>query len=284
VARSTDGGASWSGPWTPHDDRSATDHGFVATVPLADRLAVAWLDGRDFAAGVPERAEMALYYRVMGADGAAGPEAVLDPRVCDCCQTDAAATSAGPVLVYRDRSPDEIRDIYAIRWRNGAWTEPRAVHADGWETGACPVNGPAVDAREERVAVAWFTAAGGSPRVKAAFSDDAGETFLAPVVVDDGDPSGRVDVVLLDDGGALVSWLERTGGEFAEVRVRYVAPDGGTAPSSSVSASSAERASGFPRMARLSSQQVIVAWTDVGGTLPRVRVAKVDIARSEAGS
>jgi hypothetical protein len=37
-------------------------------------------------------------------------------------------------------------------------------------------------------------------------------------------------------------------------------------------------------MARLSSQQVIVAWTDVGGTLPRVRVAKVDIARSEAGS
>jgi hypothetical protein len=132
--------------------------------------------------------------------------------------------------------------------------------------------------------VAWFTAAEGIPRVKAAFSRDAGETFGDPITVDDGDPSGRVDAVLLAGGGALVSWLERTGGEFAEVRVRYVAPDGRASASSSVSASSTERASGFPRMARASRDRVFVAWTDVGGPTPRVRVAMVDISMSESGS
>jgi hypothetical protein len=283
VSSSGDGGASWSEPWTPHDDRSATEHGFVATVPMAGGLAVVWLDGRAFAAGRADRAETALYHRVMGADGPAGPEAPIDPRVCDCCQTDAATTSTGPVLVYRDRGPEEIRDIAVTRWIDGAWTEPRPVHADGWETGACPVNGPAVDARGTRVAVAWFTAADGVPRVKTAFSRDAGETFGEPIVVDDGDPSGRVDLVLLDDGAALVSWLERTGGELAEVRVRYVAPNGRTSASSSVSASSTERASGFPRMARASGDRVVVAWTDVGGPLPRVRVATVNVSASGSG-
>ena len=40
-------------------------------------------------------------------------------------------------------------------------------------------------------------------------------------------PEGRVDVVLLADGGALVSWIERTGEKEAQVRVRRVGPDDG---------------------------------------------------------
>ena len=67
----------------------------------------------------------------------------------------------------------------------------------GWLAAtACPVNG-AVAAAGERVAVAWFTGADKTPRVKLAFSNDAGETFGQPVAVDDGNPTGRVDVLLL---------------------------------------------------------------------------------------
>jgi len=282
VSRSADGGASWSGPWTPHDDESATDHGFVATVPVEGLRGFVWLDGRAFAPVDASYAETALYFRSFDADGPTGPERPIDPRVCDCCQTDAATTELGPILAYRDRSPDEIRDIHVTRWVEGAWSAPRLVHEDRWQTSSCPVNGPAVDAAGTRVAVAWFTAANGVPRVKIAFSEDAAQSFGEPTIVDDGDPSGRVDVVLLDDGAALVSWLERTGGDFAEVRVRYVAPDGSATPSTSVSASTTERVRGFPRMALVSSGRVIVAWTDVGGLLPRVRVATVDVSMSEA--
>jgi hypothetical protein len=278
VARSADGGSTWSEPWVLHQDTSAAEHGFVTSVPVDGRRAFIWLDGRAFAvAGAGERAETALYVRPVDPGGPVGPELLLDSRACDCCQTDAATTDDGPVLVYRDRSPDEIRDIQVVRWSDGAWTEPRPVFADGWETGACPVNGPAVDAAGRGVAVAWFTAAENVPRVKVAFSDDSGRRFGDPVVVDDGDPAGRVDLVLLGDGSALVAWIERTEGDRTDVRVRYVTLRGGAGSSLRVSAQSAERVSGFPRMARDGDGRVLVAWTDASGIQPRVRVAAVEV-------
>jgi hypothetical protein len=160
-----------------HSDTSATEHGFVTSVPLEDGRAFAWLDGRAFATASREDAETSLYFRSLAAGGPTGSELPLDARVCDCCQTDAATTDSGPVLVYRDRSPEEIRDVHVVRWTDGGWSEPSAVHEDGWETGACPVNGPAVDANGRQVVVAWFTAAQGVPRVKIAFSRDAAERF-----------------------------------------------------------------------------------------------------------
>jgi hypothetical protein len=179
-------------------------------------------------------------------------------------------------LVYRDRSDDEIRDVHVMVWTDIGWGEPRPVHEDGWETGACPVNGPAVDARDERVVVAWFTAADGIPRVKVAFSDDSAETFQDPHVVDDGDPAGRVDVVMLGDGSALVSWLERTEGEWSDVRVRRVAPNGRATPSERVIPTVGARVGGVPRMAPFADDRVLIAWTDVTDPRSRVRLVAVE--------
>jgi hypothetical protein len=282
ITRSEDGGHAWSEPWTPHEDATPTEHGFVSTVAVDGKVGFLWLDGRSFAPGpdgAPPSSETALYFRLADARGAAGPETLVDGRVCDCCQTDMALTSAGPVAVYRDRSPDEIRDIHVTRLDDGAWTPPEVVHEDGWETGACPVNGPAVAASGERVAVAWFTAAGGVPRVKVAFSGDAARSFSTPVVVDGGNPAGRVDLLMLDDGAVLVSWLERTGGEWAEVRIRYVDARGRTGESVSASTSSAERASGFPRMIGAGNGIALLAWTDVAEVSPRVRTARLKLDR-----
>ena len=283
IAHSPDGGASWSDAWTPHEDGTATEHGFVSTVPWGGDVGFLWLDGRRYASapdGALPTDEMSLYFRLAGADGPAGPETLVDARVCDCCQTDLATTDEGPIAVYRDRSSEEIRDIRVVRFRDGAWDEGDLVHEDGWETAACPVNGPAVAARGARVAVAWFTAAGGVPRVKVAMSRNAGASFERPVVVDGGNPAGRVDVVMLEDGSALVSWLERTGGEFAEVRVRRVDANGRAGAPTSVSASSGERASGFPRLALSDGGAVLVAWTDVAELAPRVRVARILLERA----
>jgi len=282
VARSSDGGATWTEPWTPHEDGTPTEHGFVSIFPEpAGGWGLVWLDGREYASadgGEPSN-EMTLRYRHVDAAGTPGGEVLVDGRICDCCQTDAAITSRGPLVVYRDRTHDEIRDVYVTRLVDGAWTEGAPLHADGWHIGGCPVNGPAASARDDGVAVAWFTGAGDQPRVKVSFSSDAGGSFAPPIGVDDGNPAGRVDVELLEDGSALVAWLERTGEGSAEVRVRRVWSDGRSGAASTVAASSSARASGFPQMVGTADGTFVFAWTDVGDAGSRVRVARAAVPR-----
>ena len=282
VARSKDGGKTWGRPVVPHTVRTRTEHGFVSLLPLPDgRLGAVWVDGRatkDVKEGQDENTplpvSMALRYAAIDADGRLSDEAVLDDRICECCQTSAALTSEGVIAVYRNRSDDEVRDIYFVRQQGGKWGEPRAVHADGWQINGCPVNGPSVAADGRRVAVAWFTGAGDVPRVKVAFSGDAGASFGAPVEVDDGDALGRVDVVLLTDGSALVCWMSG-GAEGGANKVRRVGAGGALGPVSVIARSDASRSSGFPRMARL-GDEAHFAWTQFGKP-SLVRTAAADV-------
>lgn len=280
VAVSSDGGATWTAGVVPHTDGTQTEHGFVSMWPAgADSVALVWLDGRKFKPSEDEHAagnEMTLRYTTIGADGNAAPDRELDARVCDCCQTGMAMTGRGPLVVYRDRSPTEVRDIYVTRMVNGAWTPGQPVHADGWVMPACPVNGPQAAADGDRVAVAWYTGADSTAQVKVAFSSDAGATFGPPARVDGGNPEGRVDVVLLADGGALVSWIERTGEKEAQVRVRRVGPDGRMGEPRTVAGSSAARSSGFPRMVP-AGEHLVFAWT-APGEQSVVRAARMPLS------
>ena len=281
VARSADQGVTWSEPWTPHEDGTPTEHGFVSVFSWEASVGFAWLDGRQTVAGSGGDAAthaMTLRSREVSTDGTPGPETLLDGRVCDCCQTDATITPSGPVVVYRDRTEEpEVRDIYITRYVDGAWTEGTAVHDDGWFIWGCPVNGPAVAVAGENLAVAWFTGAGDEPRVKVAFSADDGATFGAATVIDGGNPAGRVAVVGLRDGSALVAWLERTGGEDAEVRLRRVRADGTMSGSVNLTASSSSRASGFPQMVQAPDGSLVMAWTDVSVEPSQVRVTRLHL-------
>ena len=203
--------------------------------------------------------EMTLRYVKIKRDGTLTDEAVLDARVCECCQTSAAMTADGPVVVYRDRSENETRDISIVRLVNGQWSAPRTVVPDNWQINGCPVNGPSVAADGRRVAVAWFTAVNNQPRVKLAFSNDAGASFGAPITIDDGNPAGRVETLLLADGSALVCWLEKLP-EGGAVRVRRVRPEGKLAAASTVAPSGSARSNGFPQMVR-AGKLLVFAWT-----------------------
>src|SRR5512147_3180447 len=47
IAVSSDGGRRWSGPMSPHDDGTLTEHGFVSLLrDGGDRVRAIWLDGR----------------------------------------------------------------------------------------------------------------------------------------------------------------------------------------------------------------------------------------------
>lgn len=265
LSSSADRGRSWTAPVSPHSDLSPTEHGFVAMLPaVKGGVDLVWLDGRQTADTVVHGAHgpMALATGSVDAAGQVAPDAILDARVCDCCQTALARTSEGLIAVYRDRSEDEVRDISAVRQVKGRWTSPVKVAMDGWVYRACPVNGPSVAADGRQVAVAWFTAADGKPRVRLARSGDAGATFGAPVQVDDGNPLGRTDVELLPDGSVLTIWLEIVGDQ-AEWRVKRIRPDGGVVSRWTLGSAPRTRLSGFARSA-MSGGSLFVAWTAAG--------------------
>ena len=262
LARSADGGRTWRRLGLLHEPDAETEHGFVTFVPERDGVRAFWLDGRETAKG----GAMALRTALVGSS--VGRSELLDPRICDCCQTDAAMTAEGPLVAYRDRSEGEVRDVLAIRRAGAGWSRPAVVHADGWKIPGCPVNGPAVAAAGRRAAVAWFTGAPpAGARVLLAVSDDAGASFGPPLLVDGERPLGRVDVTLDAAGGAVVSWLALGDeGEGAAVRLRRFTAAGAAGPAGhplTVAGTGAARSSGFPRLARLVDRLVIV-WLEDG--------------------
>lgn len=280
MAESRDDGATWSPSVSPHRQGVQAEHGFVSILPTADGGArVFFLDGGNNVMSQPanagahdehDAAPMSLSTNVWDAAMTEATRTVLDHRICDCCQTAAALTADGPVVIYRDRSDEEIRDIAILREVDGAWTQPTRVHADDWQLRACPVNGPAIVASGREVAVAWFTGARDTAKVQVAFSSDAGATFGPPIRVDEGNPAGRVALQWLD-GDVFVSWIERISSDSAFVKARSVARNGSTGAPVIISGSSGARSSGFPRMTRL-PEGLLFAWT-VPGRPSEVRTA-----------
>jgi hypothetical protein len=262
LASSADQGKTWSVPKILHDDGKKAEHGFVSIVPYEDNYFISWLDGRNAAMegeGNHEEGhhgQMTIRGAIVDKQGKKSSEWELDNRVCDCCQTSAAITANGPVVVYRDRSEEEIRDISIVRFVNGQWTAPKPIFTDSWKIAGCPVNGPRIDAMGNGVAVAWFTSPEKNAQVNIVFSNDGATTFNSPLRIDEGKGIGRVDVVMLDENTAIVSWMEGSAIKAAKVY------NNGKKESSFTIASSAEsRSSGFPQMTK-SGNNIIFAWTD----------------------
>ena len=267
LARSGDDGASWTAAGLLHDDATPTEHGFVSWVPSPDGLHAFWLDGRGMKDGGP----MTLRTTRLGADGPE-PSVLLDDRVCECCSTDAAWTSNGPVVVYRDRDGEEVRNIGVVRATPNGWSEPTVLHDDGWQIHGCPVNGPAIAADGDRVAVAWFTVHHGASRVQVAFSNDGGASFGEPVLLDGDGPLGRVDLALDSAGDAHVLWLARQE-DSGEIRLRRVTAAGELGDTRVVTQTSQSRSAGVPRLLR-HEDRFLVAWVE-DAKPSRLRVASL---------
>ncbi len=177
-----------------------------------------WIDGR---ATDPEKetGDMSLRSSVYSPDGKQIDEQVVKSRVCECCSTAAAETSEGVIVAFRNRSADEVRNIYVSRFVAGHWSTPTAVHDDAWRINACPINGPAVSASGRDVAVAWFNGKDDKGRAFVAFSHDAGRTFGSAIRIDDASSLGRFGVQMLGDGSAAVTYIEFTN-NHSQFRVR----------------------------------------------------------------
>lgn len=279
MSLSRDGGDTWAPSFTPHRDGVAAEHGFVTLVPAGDgSVNAVWLDGREMVDDGP----MTLRSTTIAPDGTLGEDALLDPRVCECCQTGAALVGNDMVAVYRDRSDDEVRDIWSVARREGVWQAPVRVAADNWQIPGCPVNGPALASNGGSLAVAWFGLVGGAPEVKLAFSHDVGASWSVPILVERGTDgavtSGRVDLRWIDDSRVAVSWLtgvEQTG----EIRVQAADAGGLIGSPVVVGTTSSSRSAGFPRMIR-HRDRLIFAWT-VPGDPPTIRMAALPLGAAD---
>ncbi|MGK0386329.1 MAG: hypothetical protein ACI849_000938 [Patiriisocius sp.] len=280
---------SWKKNFILHKDGTKTEHGFVSMIPTYDtnEFFVTWLDGRNTGAsehsghekqGHTSSGAMTLRGASIDKTGNVIHSKELDHSICDCCQTSAAMTVNGPIVVYRDRTEDEIRDISIVRWQNNdTWTSPKSIYKDNWKIAGCPVNGPAVDAFGKNVAVAWFTGVNETPKVQLLFSKDSGESFGTPIHVNTKQTLGRVDVIVLNETEAVISWMERDEDDTAYVQLAKISSSGEKGATVTITKTKGSRATGFPQIEFLDGN-IYAAMTLLGdNNVPEIKTYRINV-------
>ena len=260
LSYSTDEGKTWSRSLLPHHDGTITQHAFASLFEIPGQgLGVVWLDGRQTVTN-RESGPMSIRFASYDAQWKQRADTLIDAKVCDCCTTSVALTTDGLITAFRNRTDEEIRDIYVSRLEGDKWTEGKPVHDDGWHVTACPVNGPVVSAVGRDVAISWFTTHDDQGQAFAALSSDAGRTWTNPIRLDEAGSLGHVDVEMLEDGSALATW-EEFADKRGQFRARRVEKSGAKSPAIVIAGASGGRVSGVPRLARLGNQ-LVFAWTE----------------------
>ncbi|MDR9419989.1 hypothetical protein [Gracilimonas sp.] len=270
----------WNETFTPHKDGTPTEHGFSSMTPATDSTYLAlWLDGRNtHNRANDEYNDINKAMTLRGAFIDLNNEIVqgfmLDDAVCDCCNTAIAKTNNGYVAAYRNRTDQEIRDIYTTTYSEGQWSSSKPVHADNWEIAACPVNGPAIDAIGDRVALAWFTGANGVSKVQLAVSNDGGNSFNEPIVVDEEGPLGRVDLNMTTDK-IWLSWLNPEENGEGNLKINSYDHEGKQLASYTVPGISVNRSAGFPQITT-NGEKILVAYTIPGESGGEIEMAVLE--------
>ena len=180
--------------------------------------------------------------------------------------------------MYRDRSVEEKRDVSISRFIGNSWTEPVTINEDNWIINGCPVNGPNIASYDDRVAVSWFSASNGIPKVSMKFSKDNGETFSEKIMIDDinNSPTGRVDVEFITRDEVVVSWLSSFEGK-GSLHLRKININGNQGQIKKISDISLERSTGFPQIEKF-KDKLIIAYTESGLEYKKIKTLKLPLS------
>lgn len=290
MVRSSDDGRTWSAPFSPHDDGTQTEHGFVSMAAVGgDRVLVVWLDGRatakpdhgasgaDGHAAHGHAGAMQLRSAIVRRGGRIEAPALIDERVCSCCPTDLVRHGAAATVVWRDRDPAEIRDIYSATWSQGRWSRTTVVHPDRWYMPACPVNGPALAVQGDRRAVAWPTMQGERLTVAVQY---LGEPASRRVLEAGSEVLGRPDIVPWRDG-FLALWLGAGPRRSTALKLAWL--DARLEPRATLCLAELPpgRGTGMPRLAAF-GERALAVWTEPGSA--EARIGHIRLAWLEAGA
>lgn len=206
LARSTDGGRSFSAPKALSDD--ATSQRFETLGFTADgKIAALWVDkrrGRNYAG--------AALVATWSDDGGAtfGPNQVVAEHSCECCRMGVAAGPDGLVVTWRQIFDGGLRDHAAATITPQGMGPVRRVAVDHWKVDACPHHGPALAVDGDGAwQVAWYT--DGSARqglFHARFKDGV---FSAPMALGNADNQPSHPSILASGGVVWLAWKEFDG-------------------------------------------------------------------------
>lgn len=150
MLRSTDGGQTFSAPFTVHADRQEITHRFESVAFDAQGvLHTVWIDKRDMErapkVGNKSSYRGAAIYRNASHDGGAsfGPDLKLADHSCECCRIALAPGRDGVLrAMWRHVFEPNVRDhAFAALVPEGQGPVVRATF-DDWRIDACPHHGP----------------------------------------------------------------------------------------------------------------------------------------------
>ncbi|MBT8219062.1 MAG: hypothetical protein KJP00_04525 [Bacteroidia bacterium] len=271
--------------WNPsrllHSDGIPAEHGFVSFINVdANTFYASWLDGRNTKTANPSDPDKNLPMTLRGGwidkfNGSVS-EFEIDPKVCDCCQTTSAHTPSGLLTAYRDRTDEEIRDIIVQKITSD--TIYKVFESkDSWKINGCPVNGPAIAAKNEIVVLTWYTA-NPEPSVWIVVSKDEGESFSKKVRIDQGNPLGRVDIDL-SIGIPYFTWLEMKD-DKAHINLRSYDIERSTlSPVTKITSTSSGRRSGFPIFKIIGTTGYLAHTKILSAQESRIELQKIDLSR-----
>ena len=243
MLRSSDGGQTFSQPFTVHSDRQEITHRFESVAFDAQGvLHTLWVDKRDMELA-PKLGKKSSYrgaaiYRNTSSDGGAsfGPDIKLTDHTCECCRIALAHGPDGNLrAMWRHVFEPNVRDHGFAAVGGTAPADVVRASFDDWHIDACPHHGPGLAAaadggyhavwfgirkkgNEETAAVRYARLrADGSPLLESvrALPDERAEH--ADVLVS----GSQVAVVwrsVNNSQSTLYAWLSKDGGKSFQLR------------------------------------------------------------------
>ena len=254
IERSIDHGKSWQSLGWLHNDTSTTEHGFVSLIPENRHVRAFWLDGRQM-----KKPTGKMMLRTAILDGnKIKSENMLDDDVCTCCPTGAIQLPGGSAVVYRDRLPQEIRDISLVHLKNDAWSKPSRIQNDNWVMPGCPVNGPSIATNGYIIAVSRFTVIKNKAKIILRLFKDGQAESGKEITLDENIPVGRCTTVCSKDAVYNI-WIG-VDKKQTVLRMAEVSLSGKIKRKITLVPIDKDRSSGMPR-AIFSNNYLWVSWT-----------------------
>jgi hypothetical protein len=255
IKRSTNRGETWKSVGWLHNDTSATEHGFVSLIPDGRHVRAFWLDGRMM---TKPKGKMMLRTAILNGNQIKG-ERVLDDDVCTCCPTSAVQLAGRSMIVYRDRSPKEIRDISFIHGSGLKWSKPSTIQADNWLMPGCPVNGASIASGGGFIAISRFTVIKNKAHVILRLFKEGAIKSGKEIVLDKNAPLGRCATACAKDSIYTV-WIGLKNNQTV-LKLAQVHPSGEIKRQSILAPIKGNRSSGMPRII-LCNGYLWVSWTE----------------------
>jgi hypothetical protein len=215
IARSTDGGKSFSAPQPLIDGAGQRFDVFVASPK--GRLYAAWLDKRDADDARKEGKEFAGSGIAVAWSEDSGKtfasKKILMDHSCECCRVAATLDRDGqPVFAWRNVFGQNVRDHYAAKLSaDGLQLIGGRVSEDDWAT-TCPHHGPSLSIDAAGAwHIVWFTNGKNRKGLFYAKSADGGKSFSEPVKFGDDAHAPSHAAILAEKGQIYRVWKEFDG-------------------------------------------------------------------------